>query len=250
MGSTSRTHGTMRLSLFALPLLLTAAGGHAASGWLDKLRDALGGRSATTTALTAEDVGDGLREALRIGTERVVTQLGTTDGFNLDPAIRIPLPDQLDKAKSLLARVGMDASLVDLETRLNRAAEIATPRAKALFLDAISDMTLDDAMAIYNGPDDAATQYFKSRMSEPLAVEMRPIVDASLADAGAMQVYGRVMERYQSIPFAPVIDADLGGYVVSRATDGIFFYLAKEEAAIRADPARRTTDLLRRVFGR
>jgi hypothetical protein len=143
----------------------------------------------------------------------------------------------------------MDASLTDLETRLNRAAEIATPKAKRLFLDAINDMTLDDVMGIYNGPQDAATQYFRSRMSAPLAAEMQPVVDESLADAGAVEALDDVMARYRDIPFAPQVNADLTDYVVDKGIDGIFFYLAREEAAIRENPAKRTTDLLKRVFG-
>ena len=96
-----------------------------------------------------------------MGTENVVSSLGTTDGFNLDPQIHIPLPEQLGQVKKVLGKVGMDSMLTDLETRLNRAAEIATPKAKQLFIGAINDMTLDDVMAIYNGPEDSATQYFK-----------------------------------------------------------------------------------------
>ena len=139
--------------------------------------------------------------------------------------------------------------LTDLELRLNRAAEIATPKAKSLFVEAINDMTLDDAMAIYKGPDDSATQYFKSKMSAPLALEMKPVVDESLTDAGAVKMYDKVMKSYNDVPFTPEVEADLGEYVVQKGMDGIFHYLAKEEAAIRQDPVKRTTDILKRVFG-
>ena len=139
--------------------------------------------------------------------------------------------------------------LNDLELGLNRAAEVATPRAKELFLAAIDDMTLDDAMAIYNGPDDAATRYFQSKMSAPLALEMKPVVDESLEDVGAVKIYDDVMEQYDALPFSPEVDADLSDYVVEKGMDGIFYYLAKEEAAIRQDPLKRTTDILKKVFG-
>lgn len=230
-------------------LVLGVSASHGAPGWVERLRNALGG-GAETSELTVEDVTGGLKEALRVGTGNVVSRLGQPDGFNLDPDIHIPLPGELERVKKLLEKVGMDATLVDLETRLNRAAEIATPRAQALFLQAIGDMTLDDAMAIYNGPPDAATQYFRTRMAAPLAADMTPVVEGSLADAGAVQVFNQVMERYNAIPFAPQVDADLSAYVVEKGTDGIFFYLAREEAAIRANPAKRTTELLRRVFGK
>ncbi|MEQ8483020.1 MAG: DUF4197 domain-containing protein [Pseudomonadales bacterium] len=235
--------------LITISLIVMVGGAQAAPGWLDRLKGALGGAPEATDSLGTDEIGNGLKEALRVGTETVVAQLGQPDGFNLDPAVHIPLPGQLDKARDLLARIGMDASLTDLETRLNRAAEIAAPKAKALFLDAISNMTLDDVMGIYNGPDDAATQYFRSRMSAPLAAEMQPVVDESLADAGAVQAFDDVMARYRDIPFAPQVDANLTDYVVDKGIDGIFFYLAREEAAIRENPAKRTTDLLKRVFG-
>ena len=200
-------------------------------------------------AISTDEVGSGLKEALRVGTDTVVANLGQTGGFDLDPQIHIPLPKQLDKAQKLLGKVGMDSMLVDLETKLNEAAEIATPKAKQLFLDAINDMTLEDVMGIYKGPDDAATQYFKSKMSAPLALEMKPVVDSSLEGVGAVQLYDSAMQQYDDIPFAPEIDLDLSDYVVEKGMDGIFYYLAKEEAAIRSNPAKRTTDLLKSVFG-
>jgi len=111
-------------------------------------------------------------------------------------------------------------------------------------------MTLDDVMAIYKGPEDSATQYFKSRMSGSLAVAMKPIVDDSLADVGAAKSYDKLMASYNAVPFVPKVEADLGDYVVDKGMDGIFFYLAREEAAIRQNPAARTTELLRKVFGK
>jgi hypothetical protein len=236
-----------------LVLALIGASGSAAAGWLDKLKDMVSGgdeEQATQQALSTDDIGGGLKEALRVGTENVVNSLGTTDGFNLDPQIHIPLPAQLDQVKNVLGKVGMDSMLSDLETRLNRAAEIATPKAKQLFIGAINDMTLDDVMAIYNGPEDSATQYFRSKMAGPLAIEMKPVIDESLADVGAANSYEAAMERYNSVPFVPKVDADLSNHVVEKGMDGIFYYLAKEEAAIRQDPAKRTTDLLKRVFAK
>jgi len=247
-------HRTQPSRLLSTLLVLAAIGasGSVSAGWLDKLKDMVSGgdeKQEATEALNTDDIGGGLKEALLIGTENVVSSLGTTDGFNLDPQIHIPLPAQLDQVKNVLGKVGMDSMLTDLETRLNRAAEIATPKAKQLFVNAINEMTLDDVMAIYKGPDDSATRYFRSKMSGPLAIEMKPLVDESLADVGAANSYEAAMDRYNSVPFVPKVDANLSDYVVEKGMDGIFYYLAKEEAAIRQDPAKRTTDLLRRVFG-
>ncbi len=199
--------------------------------------------------LTTKEISAGLQEALRVATERVVQQLGKLDGFNADPRIHIPLPESLASVKSTLGRIGMSSILDDLELRLNRAAEAATSKAKPLFWAAIREMTLEDAKGIYNGPDDAATRYFQRKMSPQLAREMQPVVDRALEEVGAISTYDRIMGRYRALPFVPDVKADLTEYVVGRGMDGIFLYVAREEAAIRQDPAKRTTELLRRVFG-
>lgn len=236
-------------SAFLMAALIGACTAASADEWLDRVKEAVAELVDEQRPLSTDEVGGGLKEALRVGTETVVGNLGKTDGFNLDPIIHIPLPDDLDKVRQVLVRVGMESMLDDLETRLNRAAEVATPKAKQLFFAAIKDMTLQDVIGIYNGPEDAATQYFMSKMSAPLATMMNPIVEESLADVGAAQSYESLMARYNSIPFVPQAEADLSDYVVAKGMDGIFYYLAKEEAAIRKDPAKRTTDILKRVFG-
>ncbi|MDP2105001.1 MAG: DUF4197 domain-containing protein, partial [Desulfobulbaceae bacterium] len=139
--------------------------------------------------------------------------------------------------------------LDDLEVKLNRAAETATPQAKQLFWQAIEAMTLDDVMSIYNGPADAATRYFQGKMSKPLAEEMRPVVSESLDQVGAIQSYDAAIGQYRNLPLVPDVKTDLTGYVVEKGMEGIFYYLAKEEAAIRQNPAKRTTELLQQVFG-
>ena len=224
---------------------------NAQSSWWQKGTDLLKGPGAgkTQDVLTSEEIGAGLKDALRVGSENVVSQLGSQDGFNLDPAIHIPLPEQFSTVKSTLGKFGMTSLLDDLELKLNRAAEVATPKAKALFGQAISEMTFEDAMNIYNGPDDGATRYFQDKMTPPLAKEMQPVVEQSLAEVGAVQSYDNVMGEYRTIPFVPDVKADLTTYVVEKGMDGIFYYMAKEEAAIRQNPAKRTTELLQKVFG-
>jgi hypothetical protein len=239
----------MRWAFALASLALALSSTTLSADWLSKLKDSIG-KKDTDRELSTDEVGGGLKEALRVGTETVVGNLGQAGGFDLDPQIHIPLPKELKKAKRLLGKIGMDSMLVDLESKLNEAAETSTPKAKQLFVDAINDMTLDDVMAIYKGPDDAATQYFKSKMSAPLALEMKPVVDSTLEGVGAAQLYDSAMQQYESIPFAPEVDLDLGDYVVEKGMDGIFYYLAKEEAAIRTNPAKRTTDLLKSVFGK
>ncbi len=223
----------------------------APAGWLEKgtrLLESITGSKASTT-LSTDDIAAGLKEALRIGTETVVARLGRPDGFNADSAIHIPLPGQLETVRKALSTIGMSQSLDDLELKLNRAAELATPKAKALFWKTISQMTFTDVRGIYNGPDDSATRYFEDKMTPELTREMTPIVTDTLSQAGAVQTYDRIMGQYRALPFVPDVKADLTSYVVEKGLDGIFHYVAKEEAAIREDPQRQTTDLLKRVFG-
>ena len=195
------------------------------------------------------EIGDGLREALRVGTERVTASLGQVDGFNTNPDVHIPLPESLQTVQSALAMVGLSDLADDLELRMNRAAETAVPQAKELFWQAVSEMTLEDAQGILSGPGDAATRYFQDRMSPPLTERFTPVVNQELADAGAVQAYDQMMGDYDALPFAPDVQANLTPYVVQQALDGMFLMLAREEAAIRQDPAARTTELLQTVFG-
>ena len=204
--------------------------------------------NSSVGALSSLDVSNGLKQALSIGTSNVVGQLGVNNGFNLDPQIRIPLPGALGKVDQALSAIGMSSLTNDLELRLNRAAEAATPKAKALFLSSIQQMTFADAKNILTGPNDAATQYLRSTMGAGLAAEMQPIVQDALAEAGAIRAYDSVMGQYAGLPFMPDVKADLQSYVVDRAMDGVFYYVAREEAAIRENPAKRTTELLQKVF--
>lgn len=236
--------------LTCLVLAASLNSGALAQGSLfDKAKDLMQQNGSGAADLSVAEIGEGLREALRVGTERVVGQLGQADGFNADPDIHIPLPGSLQRVQTALQAVGMSDLADDLELRLNRAAEAATPQAKQLFWDAISEMTLEDAQAIYDGPEDAATRYFQDKMTDPLSDAMRPVIDESLADVGAIASYDRMMGEYRAIPFVPDAKADLTNYALGEALDGLFTYIAREEAAIRANPAARTTEILQRVFG-
>lgn len=237
----------------AFGLALSAGPAAAQSDFLKRgseLLRGLQGGDSTTSGLSESEIGAGLREALKVGVDTVTSQLGATDGFNADPRVHIPLPDSLKTVQSALSRVGMSGMVDDLELRLNRAAEDAAPEARAVFFDAISAMSWDDVRRIHDGPDDAATRYLERTMTDPLVARMKPIVEASLADAGAVQAYDRAIGQYRSLPFMPDVKADLTGHVLERALHGIFLYLGEEEAAIRQNPAKRTTELLRKVFAR
>ena len=203
-----------------------------------------------SSVLSNSDIAAGLKDALRVGSKTVVAQLGAADGFNADPKIRIPLPDSLLKARKLASQVGLDGKFADLETKLNRAAEASTPKAKALFMDAIEQMSLTDAKGILSGPDNAATQYFQNKMKAPLAKEMQPIVNSTMSQVGAISAYDSAMGALgPAAALLPDYRSQLTDYVVEKGMSGIFTYLAVEEAAIRKNPLKRTTEILRKVFG-
>ena len=237
--------------VFFITISLIQGSAEAADNWWEKGSNLLKsfGESSKQTGVSVEEIGAGLKDALRVSSENVVGQLGRVDGFNKDSAIHIPLPKQLDTVKSVLAKVGMSGLLEELELKLNRAAEVATPKAKKLFSEAITAMSFDDVKQIYSGPEDAATQYFRGKMAPSLTADMHPVVKDSLAEVGVVKAYDNVMKQYKSIPFVPEVKADLTDYVLEKGVDGIFHYMAIEEAAIRQNPAKRTTDLLKLVFG-
>ena len=231
-----------------------------AQGFLDKLKKATeqvapgitGGASNSgsgTSALSLGEISSGLKEALRVGTERVTGQIGAADGFNKDPDIHIPLPPQLQNVQSTLRRFGLSGMADDVELKINRAAEAAAPKTKQIIWDAVTSMTLDDARAIYNGPEDAATQYFKRTSSGGLTSVIKPVVDQALDQVGAIASYDKLMGQYRDLPFVPDVKANLSDHTVKLALSGLLHYLAKEEAAIRQNPAKRTTELLTKVFG-
>lgn len=237
--------------VIVLTLAMIAATPVAADGLFGKAKNLLGnvtGGGSASSALSNDEIGAGLREALRIGSGRVVDQVSDTGGFEADPAIHIPLPKNLAKAQKILKRLGMSNQLDDLEVQMNRAAEVASVKAKDMFVDAIQAMTLDDVREILGGPDDAATQFFRRQMSPGLKAEMKPVVDDSLAQVGAIQTYEQTVGEFSKVPLMPDLKADLTDHVLELGLDGIFHYLAVEEAAIRNNPAKRTTQLLQKVF--
>ncbi len=219
------------------------------AGWFDKLKDVLN-TSPSSSSVTDNEIAGALKDALSIGSENVVSQLSAAGGFNSDPKIRIPLPESLQTVQKTMNKFGMGSSLNNLENKLNEAAETATEKAKPLFLNAIKELTWSDVKTILNGPDDAATQYFKGKMSSPLSAEMKPIVDNSLNEVGAIKTYNNAMGKYKALPLVPDVQADLSQHVLDKGIDGIFYYLAIEEKAIRENPAKRTTDLLKKVFAK
>ncbi len=244
-----------RTMMLALAGALVSAAAQAQSGWLSKGKDLLGtvGGAAGGTGggggLSDIEIGKGLREALRVGSSNVVGSLGRKDGFYGVKDVHIPLPGALGQVQKALKVVGKSGLTDDLELRMNRAAEASVPKAKSAFFEAIDAMTIDDARKILSGPKDSATRYFESKMTPRLTDDFTPIVNTELAASGAAKAYDNTMGEYAKLPFVPDAKANLSDWVVEKALDGVFLYLARKEAAIRDNPAARTTALLQKVFG-
>ncbi len=201
------------------------------------------------TSLTVNEMQKAFKEALSKGSETVVSKLSLKDGFNADSKIHIPLPKNLKRVQSTLNQFGMGRYMDDVELKINRAAEAATPQAKALFLQAIQEMSFDDVKKIYQGPQDSATQYLKSKTASSLKTKMVPIVENSLNEVGAITAYDKAIFKYKKLPFVPNVKADLLNHVIEQTMEGMFYYLAQEEASIRKDPVKQSTELLKKVFG-
>lgn len=204
----------------------------------------------SAAALAADWNTAGVREALRVATERAVSSVSKPGGFLDDLRIHIKLPKALRGVGKALRAVGMGAQVDELEVGMNRAAERAVAEAKPVFVDSIKRMSVQDALGIVRGADTAATDYFRRTTEETLRTRFRPIVASSLASVGARRQYDSLLASYQSLPFASTPDLDLDAYTTQKALDGLFLVVAEEEKKIRTDPLKRTTSLLRSVFGK
>ena len=241
-----------RLILLVSMLALVVAGGPAAAqiGDLLKQLPPLPGNVPSTGALGEVKIGQGLKEALQVGTANAVSLTGRTDGYFKNEAIKILMPEQLKTVDRGLRTVGYGPQLDELVLSMNRAAEQAAPAAKNIFWDAIGAMTIDDAQKILNGGNTAATTYFKGKTTPQLTAAFTPVVEKSMSQVGVTQQYNELLGRAKAIPFLNTESYDINHYVVSKSLDGLFVVVGQQEAQIRANPAARTTELLKEVFGR
>ena len=209
-----------------------------------KVQKTLGGSSG----VSQNEIVDGLKEALEIGTDNTVQALSQLNGYYGNPQLKIPLPQSFQKFEKILRSTGFSSELDAFDLSMNRAAEKAAPEAKTLFVDAIKEMTFSDADTILKGGDNAATAYFKNKTAGRLQTLFKPIIEQSIESVGVTRTYQSLSEKIQSIPFAGDYAVDLDAYVTEKAIDGLFIRLGEEEAKIRNDPAARVTDLLKKVF--
>ena len=224
-------------------VLVTAA---SASAQLGRILRGLG--LGQPGGLNDAKIASGLKEALQIGTQNAVNLTGRLDGYFRNEAIKILMPEKLQTLEKGLRLVGYGPRVDEFVLSMNRAAERAAPRAKAIFWDAIGEMSFEDARKILNGGDTAATDYFQDKTTDRLAAAFRPVVDKAMNEVGVTRRYKELIGRYETIPFVTSERFDIDQYVVTRALGGLFYVVGEEERKIRTNPTARVTDLLQEVF--
>jgi hypothetical protein len=224
------------------------------------LKKATGNDSSTTNkadklfgglskgSLSTDEVASGLKEALEVGVQNGTKKLSAVDGFFKDAAIKILLPAEAQKVEKSLRSVGLGSQVDDAILSMNRAAEDAAKSAAPIFINAIKQMSIQDAWGILKGGDTAATAYLRTTTTSPLTEAFRPVIETSLDKVNATQYWNTVFTTYNKMPLTTKIDPDLSAYVTEKALSGIFYQVALQEAQIRANPAARTTDILKKVF--
>lgn len=242
------------------------AAGPVQAGWQDLLKGVLGGGeeetagsedagaetapASTTTMPDRQAMTQAVLEALQVGVRRAVDTLGQQGGFLQDQAVRIPLPGELRQVESVMRKLGQDRYADDFIRSMNRAAEQAVPQTTDILIDTIKGMSVSDASNIVQGPEDAATTYFREHASDRLGEVIRPIVTENMDKVGVTSYYKKFISQagfLQSYVGEDTLDLDT--YVTNKTLDGLFTKLAVEEKRIREQPVARTTDILKSVFG-
>lgn len=207
-------------------------------------------RAGSTGSITQDEAARGLKEALSLGISKGADQASQPDGFYLNRLIRIPFPPDAQRVANTLRSIGLGGQVDRFELTLNRGAEDAAKSAKPIFLAAIRSLTFKDVWGILTGEQDAATNYLKRTTTQQLTVAFKPIIQQSLDKVGATRYYTDLTTRYNRIPLVTPVQTDLNQYATDKAIGGLFTLIAQEEANIRENPVARTTELLKRVFGR
>ncbi len=210
---------------------------------------ALLARATNAFALGETQAASGVRAALERGADSAVSILGKPGGFLDDPRVKIPLPAGLDRAASMLRAIGQQQRVDDLVNSMNRAAEMAVPAAKPLLLNAVHEMSVEDAVKIVRGGDTSVTDFFAAKTRAPLGEKFLPIVTAETQKVSLAAKYNAVASKGSAFGLVKPEDANVAQYVTRKALDGLFFMIAQEERKIRADPVGTGSALLKSVFG-
>ena len=205
---------------------------------------------ALSVLLDRDEIIGGLKEALAVGTEKAISYLGQEDGFFANTEVRVPLPQDLKYLRNAMRLIGREKDVDTFVLTMNRAAEAAVPQAGAIFANALREMTVSDAQDILKGNSDEATQFFKRTTSGSLTELILPVVRTTTEATGVTSQYKAITSKLKMIgKFSESQAMELDVFITEKALDGLFYMIGKEEEEIRANPAARTTDLLKRVFG-
>ncbi len=232
-----------RIIIAAFVLLTTGTSCETAQQVLKGIENSTG-----TGGLSNYEIVAGLKEALTVGTQNSSQQLSATDGFFKNAVIKVLMPEEAKKVESTLRSVGFGGVVDKAILAMNRAAEDAARGAGNIFINAVKQMSITDAIGILRGGDFAATEYFKRKTTDALTQSFRPVIDNALKNVNATKYWNDVFTVYNRFSSNPV-NTDLPAYVTGKAMDGIFYQLGLEEQKIRTNPAARITDILKRVFG-
>jgi len=242
-----------------MALVLGAVVACVASAQMPKLDDIMKGVGSLPRAPAAgpsAGAGDektnaaGIKEALAVGTERAVNSLSQVNGYFGNAAVKILMPSSIQKVAEVARMAGYQKQVDEFILSMNRAAEAAAPLAARYFGDAIREMTLEDVRGILTGGDTAATDFFRRKTHDKLYSAFKPVVSQKVGEVGATRAYKDMMGRYESVPMMGKQSLDLDDYVTNKSLDGLFYMVGQEEKKIRTNPAARTTDLLKSVFGK
>ena len=232
--------------LMVLTLLFVSIGQTAdLNSFFDRVKKSF----SSDSSITNDEMIQGLKEALQVGTQNAVNTVSKVDGYYKNSDIKIPLPEEIESAGKYLRLAGYGTRVDEFEQSMNRAAEKAAPEAKQIFWGAVKDMKINDARKLLDGPDNAATNYFKDKTYDQLHNIFKPIVKETMGQVGVTSQFQDINNKLSSIPLANKASVDLDQYVTDKSLDGLFFMLAEEEKKIRQDPAARVTDILKKVFG-
>ncbi len=220
------------------------------AGFFENLLKGVESKTKAAGGISTSKIISGLKEALSIGTGNAVSLTSKADGYFTNEAIKILMPDKIRNVASALKKIGFEKQVDDFILSMNRAAEKAAPQAKSIFINAVKEMSFEDAKKILDGGNTAATEYLKSKTFKKIAEAFKPKVSSAMDQVGVTRSYKAMMGKFNSLPFAKAESMDLDNYVSKKATDGLFLMVGEEEKKIRTNPTARVTGLLKEVFGR
>jgi hypothetical protein len=259
MTSTSTANTTNTATIQAVPVIESApatttttnsnnTGGFNLEGVITSVGSVLGNAKGGGS-MTESKASEGLKAALKAGTDLASNNLGAVDGFLANAAVKILFPPEAKKVESTLRSIGMNKVCDDVIVSVNRAAESAVVEAKPIFAAAITSMSIQDAIGILTGGQNSATEYLKNSSGQALMQKFQPIIKSNLDKANATKYWGDVMGAYNNVPFVQKVNPDLTQFVTQRAIDGIFMMVAQEELKIRQNPTARVGSIIQDVFG-